>query len=73
MKLEKIIYNMAHDIRTPLNAIIGYATIAKKNVNNEDKLMDYLNKIEKSGKELSALLVQILEMSRLEMIKEENE
>lgn len=58
--------NMSHDIRTPMNAIIGYTAIAKKDDAVSDKTRDYLEKIESSGKHLLALINDILDMSRIE-------
>ena len=57
--------NMSHDIRTPMNAIIGYTTMAKKYSENP-RVNEYLNKIDISGKQLLSLVNQVLEMSRIE-------
>ena len=59
------LFNMSHDIRTPMNAIIGYTSMAKKHSENP-QVGDYLNKIEVSGKQLLLLVNQVLEMSRIE-------
>ena len=64
------LFNMSHDIRTPMNAIIGYSSMAKKYADNP-QLDDYLNKIEVSGKQLLTLVNQVLEMSRIESGKHE--
>lgn len=58
--------NMSHDIRTPMNAIIGFSNLAIKNVENTDKTRDYLAKILASGNHLLALINDVLEMSRIE-------
>jgi signal transduction histidine kinase/CheY-like chemotaxis protein len=58
--------NMSHDIRTPLNAIIGYTEIAKKVGNIPEKELEYLDKIEASGHHLLALINDVLDMSRIE-------
>ena len=58
--------NMSHDIRTPMNAIIGYVNIAKDESNNEKDLREYLSKIENSSQHLLALINDVLEMSRIE-------
>ena len=63
--------NMSHDIRTPMNAIIGYTNLLKKEKNLPDKAVDYLNKIEASNKHLLALINDILDMSRIESGKME--
>ena len=58
--------NMSHDIRTPLNAITGYTTMAKKHIDDKDDVADYLDKIDVSGHQLLELINQVLEMSRIE-------
>ena len=63
--------NMSHDIRTPMNAIIGYTNLIKKEPNLPPKATEYLNKIEASNKHLLALINDILDMSRIESGKME--
>ncbi|MGN0405193.1 MAG: response regulator [Bariatricus sp.] len=58
--------NMSHDIRTPMNAIIGFATLAAANVENADKVKDYLAKILSAGNHLLSLINDVLDMSRIE-------
>ena len=58
--------NMSHDIRTPMNAIIGFTTLASANVGNEEKMKDYLSKILSSGNHLLSLINDVLDMSRIE-------
>ena len=58
--------NMSHDIRTPMNAIIGFATLASANIGNDDKVRDYLAKILSSGNHLLSLINDVLDMSRIE-------
>ncbi len=58
--------NMSHDIRTPMNAIIGYTTLAAANVEDTPKVKDYLSKILSSGNHLLSLINDILDMSRIE-------
>ena len=65
--------NMSHDIRTPMNAIIGYINIAEKEAKNEEELRDYLQKIKGSSHHLLALINDVLEMSRIESGKMELE
>ena len=60
------LFNMSHDIRTPMNAIIGFTRIAKKHIDEKDKVVDSLNKIEVSNSNLLNLINDILEMSRIE-------
>lgn len=58
--------NMSHDIRTPMNAIIGMNTIARKNIHNPEKLEDYLDKIDSSSHHLLSLINSVLDMSKIE-------
>jgi signal transduction histidine kinase/CheY-like chemotaxis protein len=58
--------NMSHDIRTPMNAIIGYTALAAKHIENRDCLEDYLNKIAQSSAHLLSLINDVLDMSRIE-------
>lgn len=58
--------NMSHDIRTPMNAIIGFTTLAVKNIDQKEQVKDYLNKILSSGNYLLSLINDILDMSRIE-------
>ena len=58
--------NMSHDIRTPMNAIIGYTTLAKRDGVTFNDLKSFLEKIDVSGKHLLDLINDILEMSRIE-------
>lgn len=58
--------NMSHDIRTPMNAVIGFATLALANAENADKVKDYLSKILSSSNHLLSLINDILDMSRIE-------
>ena len=59
------LFNMSHDIRTPMNAIIGYTTLASKE-NDIGTIKDYLVKIDNSSQHLLALINDVLEMSRIE-------
>ena len=58
--------NMSHDIRTPLNAIIGFAKLAMKSEGNFEQIQDYLSKISVSGNHLLAIVNDVLEVSRIE-------
>lgn len=60
------LFNMSHDIRTPLNAIIGFTTMAKNHLSEEEKVDDYLDKITTAGDQLLSLINKVLEMSRIE-------
>ena len=58
--------NMSHDIRTPMNAIIGFTTLAASNIDDKKRVQDYLGKILSSSKHLLSLINDILDMSRIE-------
>ena len=58
--------NMSHDIRTPMNAIIGFTTLAVSNIDDHKKVRDYLGKILSSSNHLLSLINDILDMSRIE-------
>ncbi len=58
--------NMSHDIRTPLNAIIGYTTLANRNGVTYEEKSGYIGKIEKAGRQLLEIVNDVLEMSRIE-------
>ena len=63
---SSFLFNMSHDIRTPMNAITGFTAMAKKHLDDTEKISDYLNKIETAGSQLLSLINQVLEMSRIE-------
>ena len=58
--------NMSHDIRTPMNAIIGFTTLAETNIDNKERVREYLTKILSSSNHLLSLINDILDMSRIE-------
>ncbi|MCM1226311.1 MAG: response regulator [Clostridium sp.] len=58
--------NMSHDIRTPMNAIIGFTNLASKHLDNAEQLKDYLGKISQSSAHLLSLINDVLDMSRIE-------
>ncbi len=58
--------NMSHDIRTPMNAIIGFTTLAETNLDNKPRVQEYLAKILSSSNHLLSLINDILDMSRIE-------
>ena len=58
--------NMSHDIRTPMNAIIGYTTLAAANIDNTERVKDYLSKTLSSSNHLLSLINDVLDMSRIE-------
>ena len=58
--------NMSHDIRTPMNAIIGFTGLAANHINNKEQVTDYLSKIKQSSEHLLSLINDVLDMSRIE-------
>ena len=58
--------NMSHDIRTPMNAIIGFTTLAVSNIDDKERVKDYLAKTLASSKHLLSLINDVLDMSRIE-------
>ena len=67
--------NMSHDIRTPMNAIIGFSELLEKHIDEKDKVLDYTEKIRSSSAFLLSLINYVLEMARIEsgkaVLKEE--
>lgn len=66
----KFLFNMSHDIRTPMNAIIGYTRLLAKHRDDEAKFCDYVKKIQSSSDFLLSLINDVLEMARIESGKE---
>ncbi len=58
--------NMSHDMRTPLNAIFGFSTLAKRNCNSPEIVLEYLDRIEASSRQLLDLINKVLELSQTE-------
>ena len=58
--------NMSHDIRTPMNAIVGFTALAITHINNKEQVEEYLKKIMTSGNHLLSLINDVLDMSRIE-------
>ena len=65
------LFNMSHDIRTPLNAMIGFTDMAVKNIDDRDKALDCLNKSKMASEHLLSLINDVLDMSRIESGKVE--
>ena len=63
---SRFLSNMSHDIRTPMNAITGFANLAQTNMDDRVQVRDYLNKIQSASKHLLNLINDILDMSRIE-------
>ena len=62
----RFLFNMSHDIRTPMNAIIGFAELLEKHIDEKDKVLDYTEKIRSSSAFLLSLINYVLEMARIE-------
>ncbi len=62
----KFLFRMSHDIRTPMNAIIGYSDLLEKHLQDEKKASAYLKKLQSSGNLLMTILNQVLEIARIE-------
>lgn len=60
------LFNMSHDIRTPMNAIIGYAELAGKHLSDSDKLNEYIKNIQVCGKKMLSIIDNVLELARIE-------
>ena len=60
------LFNMSHDIRTPMNAIIGFSDMAEKHVDDREKVLDCLKKINVSGEHLLRLINNVLDLARIE-------
>ena len=58
--------NMSHDIRTPMNAIVGFTALAASHIDNREQVQDYLGKISVSSQHLLSLINDVLDMSRIE-------
>lgn len=58
--------NMSHDIRTPMNAIVGFAALLSRDAENPEKVREYIGKIETSSQQLLGLINDVLDMSRIE-------
>ena len=63
---SEFLFNMSHDIRTPMNAILGFTQLAERNLDDPEKLTDYLDKINRSGDNLLDLIDNVLTMSKIE-------
>ena len=70
---SSFLLNMSHDIRTPMNAIIGYAELASRHLQETDKLGRYFEEIQICGKELLSMLGNVLDLARIENNKVEME
>ena len=62
----RFLFNMSHDIRTPMNAIIGFADLLEKHLDDKKRVIDYISKIKHSSSFLLSLINYVLEMARIE-------
>ena len=60
------LFNMSHDIRTPMNAIIGFSNLLQQNLDNKEQARDYIHKIQQANDFLLSLVNNVLEMARIE-------
>ena len=60
------LFNMSHDIRTPMNAIIGFANMAEKKIDDKETVRDYIHKIQKSSDILLKIINDVLDLARIE-------
>ena len=63
---REFLFNMSHDIRTPMNAIIGFTALAQTHIDDRSQVEDYLKKISVSSQHLLSLINDVLDMSRIE-------
>ncbi len=65
------LFNMSHDIRTPMNAVLGFTDMAQKHVDERDLVLDYLGKVSAAGEHLLGLINDVLDMARIQSGKVE--
>ena len=63
---REFLFNMSHDIRTPMNAIIGFTSLAATHIDNREQVLDYLKKTATASQHLLSLINDVLDMSRIE-------
>ena len=63
---REFLFNMSHDIRTPMNAIIGFTSLAATHIDNRDQVIDYLKKISTASQHLLSLINDVLDMAKVE-------
>jgi len=63
---EKFLYDISHDLRTPMNVVVGFTEMAKWHVDNEERVTEYLDKIAESSKQLLGLIDDIMEYGNME-------
>ncbi len=60
------LFNVSHDIRTPMNAIIGYTNMVEENIEDKEKRLEYLSKVKVASRQLLGLVNDVLDMARIE-------
>ena len=63
---SNFLFNMSHDIRTPMNAVIGMTSLIRHDAGNKDKVIEYADKIDISSQHLLGIINDILDMSKIE-------
>ena len=63
---SEFLFNMSHDIRTPINAIIGFTDLLEKHINDKDRVINYISKIKTSNDFLLSIVNNVLEMAKIE-------
>ena len=63
---SSFLFNISHDIRTPMNAIMGFTELAKLHLNDSERVKNYLKKVDEANRHLIALIDDLLEMSRID-------
>lgn len=66
---NSFLFTMSHDLRTPLNAVLGYSQMIRRDIDDKEKVLDYINKIELSGNNLTTMVNDCLEVAKLENSK----
>ena len=72
-RMPPFLANMSHDMRTPMNAIVGFTNLAKRYMDDREKLWKYLCKISESSERLLTLINDVLEISQMDTSKDELE
>ena len=62
---SSFLFNISHDIRTPMNAIMGFTELAKRHMDEPERLIDYLDKVDDSSRHMLSLIDDLLEMSQI--------
>lgn len=63
---SNFLFNISHDIRTPMNAVLGFSALAEKHIDNKERALDCLKKLNRAGSHLQRLINRVLNLSRIE-------